>query len=249
MTQLYSGSSGRTLRVTAAAVPASSSSARGVTNPSAGQSSSSSSGRQFRPEVGLDKPSCACPPWVGLQAGPTGGRGHVQRPCFVPTLCCSKASVPQPAQTLCSPFLPSLHPNLTATLIVSAAPPSSTFAACLPVLRRLADSLLTLSSPSQAAQAANHCYAHSLAPPLTRHGVTALQVAYFTSSSSGVSRNAAQQALSSRTTHNSSGSTAVMAGVEGVVVTPVLPNAYPGMAGQGQPPTTSSGSSQVGILP
>lgn len=117
-TQLHSGSSGRTLQVTAAAVPASSSSAHGVTNPSAGQSSSSSSGRQFRPEA-----------------------------------------------------------------------------------------------------------------------------AYFTSSSSGVSRNAARQALSSRTTHNSSGSTAVMAGVEGVVVTPVLPNAY--LGGSGQPPTTSSGSSQV----
>ena len=76
--------------------------------------------------------------------------------------------------------------------------------------------------------------------------LTILQAAYFTSSSSGVSRNAARQALSSRTTHNSSGSTAVMAGVEGVVVTPVLPNAY--LGGSGQPPTTSSGSSQVGIL-
>lgn len=76
--------------------------------------------------------------------------------------------------------------------------------------------------------------------------LTVVQAAYFTSSSSGVSRNAARQALSSRTTHNSSGSTAVMAGVEGVVVTPVLPNAY--LGGSGQPPTTSSGSSQVGIL-
>ena len=73
-------------------------------------------------------------------------------------------------------------------------------------------------------------------------------MAYFTSSSSGVSRNAARQALSSHTTYNSSGSTAVMAGVEGVVVTPVLPNAYLGGPGQAQVPTPSSGSSQVGML-
>ena len=54
----------------------SSSSARGVTTPSAGQSSSSSSGRQFGPEVGLNKPSRACPLHVALQAGLSGGRGE-----------------------------------------------------------------------------------------------------------------------------------------------------------------------------